>query len=156
AAPPTDARGVQLGDLDKSVSPCTDFYEYANGTWRKDNPIPPSMVRWSRRWAAGETAKDQLKVILDEVSSKQTWPARSVEQLIGDHYASCMDEARIDAAGVTPVRPLLDEIAALPDMAAVQKMIGRFHETNIPVPFGLFGTSDNHEPSLVVAHIYAS
>jgi endothelin-converting enzyme/putative endopeptidase len=156
AAEPPAPRGVQMGDLDQNVNPCTDFYEYANGAWRRDNPIPPSMVRWSRRWAAGETAKDQLKVILDEVSAKQTWPGRSVEQLIGDHYASCMDEARIDAAGVTPIRPLLDEIAALPDMAAVQKTIGRLHEMSVNVPIGLFASSDNHEPTLVVAHLYAA
>ena len=52
AEPPTPTRGVQTGDLNKGVSPCTDFYEYANGAWRASNPIPPSMVRWSRRWAA--------------------------------------------------------------------------------------------------------
>jgi endothelin-converting enzyme/putative endopeptidase len=149
-------KGVQAGDLNKSVSPCADFYEYANGTWRKDNPIPPSMVRWSRRWAAGETAKDRLKVILDEVSSKQAWPPRSVEQLIGDHYASCMDEARIDAAGVAPIEPMLKEIAGLPDLAAVQRTIGRLHEMNVNVPFGLYGTSDNHQPMLVIAHLYAA
>src|SRR6187397_559181 len=85
-------RGIQTSDLDRRAEPCTDFFQFANGTWRKENPIPPSMVRWSRRWAAGEVAKDQLKVILDEVSAKTTGPAGSVEQLIGDHYASCMDE----------------------------------------------------------------
>ena len=42
-------KGVQVGDIDTSVAPCTDFFEYANGAWRKANPIPPSMVRWSRR-----------------------------------------------------------------------------------------------------------
>jgi endothelin-converting enzyme/putative endopeptidase len=155
-AEPAPPRGVQVGDIDTSVDPCTDFYEYANGGWRKANPIPASMVRWSRRWAAGETAKDQLKVILDEISSKPGWPARSVEQLIGDHYASCMDEARIDAAGARPMEPMLKEIAGLADMAALQKTIGRFHGMNITVPFALYGTSDNHEPTLVVAHVYAS
>ena len=62
-APAADAptpKGVETGDLDRSVEPCTDFFEFANGTWRAQNPIPPSMVRWSRRWAAGESAKDQL------------------------------------------------------------------------------------------------
>src|SRR5262245_45220936 len=109
SAEPPLPRGVQMADLNRNVNACSDFYEYANGSWRANNPIPPSMVRWSRRWAAGETAKDQLRAILDEVSAKQDWPARGVEQLIGDHYASCMDEARIDAAGVTPIQPMLKE-----------------------------------------------
>jgi endothelin-converting enzyme/putative endopeptidase len=114
------------------------------------------MVRWSRRWASGELAKDQLKVILDEVSAKAAWPRASVEQLIGDHYAACMDEARIERQGVAPLRPLLDEVASVKDAAGVQRMIGRLHELNVNVPFGLYATSDNHEPTLVVAHVYAA
>jgi endothelin-converting enzyme/putative endopeptidase len=155
-AEPPAPRGVQTGDLNRGVGACTDFYEYANGTWRANNPIPPSMVRWSRRWAAGETAKDQLKVILDEISAKQTWPARSVEQLIGDHYAACMDEAGIEAQGITPVRPLLDEIAALPDMAAVQRTIARLYGIGVAVPFGLYAAPDNHDPTVEVAQLYAT
>src|SRR5438034_1959542 len=113
------------------------------------------MVRWSRRWAAGEAAKDQLKGILDEVSAGKSWTAGSVEQTIGDHYASCMDETRIDALGLTPVRPLLAEIDGLADMAGLQRTIGAFHELGITVPFGVTGSSDNHDPGQVIADIYA-
>src|SRR3954469_3827143 len=59
-APPPAQHGIQVGDLDRTIDPCTDFFEYSNGTWRAQNPIPPSMPRWSRRWAAGEANKDQL------------------------------------------------------------------------------------------------
>src|SRR3979411_2706235 len=79
-------KGIEVGDLNRSVDPCTDFFEYSNGTWSATNPIPPSMDRSSRRWAAGELSKEQLKGILDEVSAKQDWPKGSVEQLISDHY----------------------------------------------------------------------
>ena len=148
-------RGIQTSDIDRSAQPCTDFFQFANGAWRKENPIPPSMVRWSRRWAASEAAKDQLKAILDDVSARKSWPAGSVEQTIGDHYASCMDESRIDALGMTPVQPLLAEIDGLADMAAVQRMIGSFHELGITVPFGATGSPDNHDPGQVIAEIYA-
>jgi putative endopeptidase len=149
-------KGIETGDLDRSVSPCTDFFEFANGAWRAANPIPPSMTRWSRRWAAGEAAKRQLKTILDEVSAKADWPKGSVEQLIGDDYAACMDEKRIDELGVEPIRPLLAEIDGLKDIDGVQSMIGRFHAMGIAVPFGLYASSDNHDPSRVIADVSAS
>jgi endothelin-converting enzyme/putative endopeptidase len=110
------------------------------------------LTRWSRRWAAGESAKERLKTILDEVSARADWPKGSVEQLIGDDYAACMDEKRIDELGME----LLAEIDGLPDMAAVQRMFGRFHQMAIPVPFGLVASSDNHDPTRVIADIVAS
>ncbi len=143
--------GIYVEDLDRSADPCTDFFAFSNGTWRKQNPIPGSMTRWSRRWKAGEDAKDRLKDILDEVSAKRDWPRASVEQLIGDFYGGCMDQARIDARGAEPIQPLLAEIDQLREPAGVGRMIGKLHAIGIFVPFGLFGNSDLHTPSNVVA-----
>jgi endothelin-converting enzyme/putative endopeptidase len=155
ASAPAAQKGIEVGDLDRSADPCVDFFQYANGRWRADNPIPASMPRWSRRWAAGEQAKDQLKNILDEVSQKKDQPKGSVEQLIGDHYAACMDEARIDGMGIEPIRPLLKQIAAMKSASDLQGMIGRFHAIGISVPFELSGASDNHNPGQVIADIAA-
>jgi endothelin-converting enzyme/putative endopeptidase len=156
AADATSLRGIETSDMNTGVDRCSDFFEYANGTWRAQNPIPASMVRWSRRWQAGESAKEQLKGILDEVSASSAWKAGSVEQLIGDHYAACMDEKAIDAAGLKPLAPMLAEIEAIRDEAGVQKLIGRFHDLGIFVPFGLAASSDNHEPTQVIANVFAA
>src|SRR6478609_4035478 len=106
-------QGVYVSDLDRKADPCTDFFQYSNGSWRAQNPIPASMDRWSRRWQAGEQNKDQLKTILDDESKKHDWPKGSIDQQISDFYGSCMDEARINALGITPVKPLLDEIDSI-------------------------------------------
>ena len=58
--------GIDVTDLDRKVDPCTDFFEFANGTWRANHPIPATQVRWSKRWQAGETSKDRLKEILED------------------------------------------------------------------------------------------
>src|SRR5262245_25131604 len=79
-APPPALSGVYTDDIDRSVDPCTDFFEFANGAWRKANPIPASMPRWSRRWQAGETSKERLKDILEPIAAKRDWKAGSVEQ----------------------------------------------------------------------------
>src|SRR5947209_10121433 len=105
--PPERQHGVELSDIDRGANPCQDFFQFANGAWRKANPIPGSMQRWSRRWQAGEQNKERLKDILEEVSKKSDWPRGSVEQIVGDDYASCMDEARADAQGIQPLQPIL-------------------------------------------------
>jgi endothelin-converting enzyme/putative endopeptidase len=144
-----------MGDIDKKVAPCNDFFEFANGRWRAENPIPPSMSRWSRRWQAGETSKDKLRDIL-EASALMKSAQGSDEQLIGDFYAGCMDESQAEKSGTKPVEPLLREIDALRDSMGVQRGIAKLHAISIGVPFQIYGDSDVHEPSNVIAHVYAS
>ena len=148
-------RGIEAADVNRGADACSDFYEFANGKWRSDNPIPAAMPRWSRRWAAGETAKDRLHEILDQVAALPAQPKGSVEQLIGDFYGACTDESAISSVGPKPVMPLISEIDQIRDVAAVQRMIGRFHAMGIRVPFQLTGGSDNHKPSDVIAQINA-
>src|SRR5947207_8539509 len=150
-----EQHGIQVGDLDRNADPCTDFFQYSNGTWRSQNPIPAYMDRWSRRWEAGEKAKDQLKVILDDVSSRTDWPRGSVEQLVGDYYGSCMNEARVNQLGITPALPMLRDIDGMKNAKDLHDMIYRLHELGIFVPFGLVSQPDNYNPSQTIATIFA-
>ncbi|MGZ7083498.1 MAG: M13 family metallopeptidase [Candidatus Angelobacter sp.] len=151
----TPQKGVQVGDIDTKSDPCTDFFQFANGKWRADNPIPPSMVRWSRRWKAGEDAKEQLKDILDDVSRKTDWPRGSVEELIGDYYGSCMNESRVNKLGLEPAKPMLTKIDAMKSPADLQSMIRQLHDVFVFVPFVLSSSPDNHNPTQVIANISA-
>src|ERR1700749_971423 len=149
-------QGIQMGDIDQKADACTDFFQFANGKWRAENPIPPSMVRWSRRWKAGEDAKDQLKIILDEVSAKTDWPKGSTEELIGDYYGSCMNESHINQLGIKPAQPTLTAIDAMKTPADLQHMLQQLHNAGVFVPFGLTSSPDNHNPTQVIASIFAS
>ena len=148
--------GIQTADMDRKADPCLDFAQYSNGTWHAQNPIPAYMDRWSRRWQAGEEAKDQLKTILDDVSRRTDWPKGSVEQLIGDYYGSCTDAVRINRLGLAPAEPMLKDIDAMKTGADLQQMIRRFHELGIFVPFGLVSQPDNHNPAQTIANVFAS
>jgi endothelin-converting enzyme/putative endopeptidase len=151
-----EQRGIYVADLDRTADPCTDFFEYSNGTWRKQNPIPSYMDRWSRRWKAGEDAKDQLKSILDDVSSRTDWKRGTVEQLVGDYYGACMDEKKVDQLGFTPAIPLLKQIDAVDSQQDLQAVILKLHELGIFVPFGTVSSPDNHNPSFTITDLVAS
>ena len=155
-APEAPRKGIEVADLDRKADPCTDFYEFANGSWRAENPIPASMSRWSRRWKAGESSKEQLKGILEEASAAKDQPRGSIEQLIGDFYGACMDEAQANRLGVKPLEPLLSDIDGMKNSADARAIIGRLHQIGVRAPFALVGGSDNHNPNDVIAQIYAN
>ncbi len=149
-------KGIEASDIDRSADPCTDFYQFANGTWRANNPIPASMTRWSRRWAAGESNKDNLKLILDEAMQDKSAPKGSTDQLIGDYYGACMDESKVNARGIEPVKPYLAQIDGAKNMADLQKVMMQMQDMLIVVPFALSGSQDPHAPTMIMADISAN
>jgi len=146
--------GIDTSDLDRKVDPCTDFSEFANGTWRAKNPIPASMDRWSKRWQAGETSKGQLKDILEALPAKRA--KGSTEQIVGDFYGACMDESRINARGIEPLKPWFAKIDAAKDVAALQPLMAEMHDIQVVVPFVLSSQQDFHKPTQVLADIGAN
>jgi len=151
----TPQRGVFMGDIDKSADACTNFFNYANGAWRAANPIPPTMQRWSRRWAAGEQNKDALRTIVDEISQKHDWAKGTIEQQISDFYGSCMDEKTINRLGYTPIKPLLAEIGSIQSRAALQGVMTHLHDLEIFVPFGVGSSPDRHNPTQTILNVGA-
>jgi putative endopeptidase len=153
AQTPPAERGVFVEDIDQSVNACDNFFDYANGAWRAANPIPPSMQRWSRRWAAGEQSKEQLRTLLDDVSKRKDWPAGTIDQQISDFYASCMDQQQVDALGSKPIQPLLQEISRVGTPAELQATIARLHDLQMYAAFRVGAASDNHNPGQVIARL---
>jgi putative endopeptidase len=148
--------GIDVADLDRKADPCNDFFEFANGTWRANNPIPASMTRWSKRWAAGESSKDKLKEILDTASAGKSAPKGSPEQIIGDYYGACMDESRVNARGMEPLKPWFARIDAAKDMPELQRIMADMHDILVTDPFAFSSQQDPHKPSWVLADISAS
>jgi endothelin-converting enzyme/putative endopeptidase len=148
--------GVDINDLDRKAEPCNDFFQFANGAWRARNPIPASMARWSKRWQAGETSKDKLREILEAAAADKTTPKGSSEQIIGDYYGACIDEARVNARGMEPLKPWFARIDGAADMAALQRVMTDMHDILVTDPFVLGSQQDPHKPSWVLADIGAA
>ncbi len=147
--------GIDPGDINGKGDACTDFFDYANGAWRAKNTIPDYMDRWSRRWQSGEVNKEHVRDILTGVSARSDWPAGSAQQLSGDFYAGCMDEAKVDALGLKPVQPLFDEIAAIKSKATLDASIRHLGAIGIGAPFALYSNQDLHDPANVIAQLDA-
>jgi hypothetical protein len=93
------SRGFDTSDLDTTCKPCADFYQYATGGWRAHNPIPPAYSSWGQFNLLGDRNQQILRQILEHAAQDRHSAPGSIEQKIGDFYGSCMDEARIEAAG---------------------------------------------------------
>jgi putative endopeptidase len=148
-------KSVDTRDLNRTAKACDNFYDFANGGWRANNPIPATMDRWSRRWQAGEANKDRLRIILDELSSAPHRAVGTPAQLTGDFYAACTNATAVDAAGVVPLEPYLAEIAAIRDAKGLQHEVGALHAISVRIPFTFGGSQDVHAPTQVIAEVGA-
>ena len=111
------------------------------------------MPKWSRRWEAGETNKEHLKQLLEELAAVHDAPQASSTQIVGDFYGACMDDKRADAAGVTPLAPYFAEIDAIKTRADVEREIRHLHAIGIDVVFAAGANQDLHNPQHVQAWI---
>src|SRR6266852_6181072 len=103
---------LDIPSMDRSVDPCTNFYLYSCGGWIKRNPIPADQPRWNVYAKLAQDNQMFLWGILEEAA--KPGPDRSpAARQIGDFFAACMDEPAVERAGATPLRPVLDRIAAL-------------------------------------------
>jgi putative endopeptidase len=138
--------GFDLSSLDRSVSACQDFNQFANGGYVAKNPIPAAYSRWGRFEQLSDHNQDALHQILEDLVKQKNLKPGSNEQKLADFYASCMDEPAIEQAGYTPLQPELDRINSIKDLAGLEDEIARFHTLRIPALFG-FGAAQDFKDS---------
>ena len=103
--------GISLNDLDTSVRPADDFYEYACGGWMKNNPLPAAYSRYGSFDRLAEDNNKRINGILKELL-ENSYPNGSVEQKLSDLYKLAMDSARREQEGLTSISPLIKRLEA--------------------------------------------
>jgi predicted metalloendopeptidase len=144
--------GFSVDDIDKSVDPCTDFYQYACGNWMKKAEIPADQPEWASFIEVDERNKAILHDILEKAA--KGGPSRSaIDQKIGDYYGACMDERAVEAKRLDPLKPELDRIAAAKDKSGLIDAIARVHLIGPNPLFNFYSSPDLHNADMVIAYI---
>ena len=148
---------------DKSLDPCDSFYKYSCNKWLTANPIPADQVYWGTGSGLELWNENVLRETLDAASKSEANRTPS-QQKIGDYWAACMDESGIEAAGLKPLQPELDGIAALKskkdltlEIAHVQHLFSgawEYGDNQSTSPFfGFTGQQDYDDASKVVGQL---
>jgi len=121
---PAKGVGINPANIDQSVQPCDNFFQYANGSWLKNNPVPAAESRWGSFNELADRNNATQKAILEELArNAATAPKGSNAQKVGDFYASAMDTMAIEAAGTKYLKPYLDRIMGIKTLAEMQKFL---------------------------------
>lgn len=101
---------IDPANMDLTVKPGDDFYQYASGTWIKNNPVPAKETRWGSFNALRDFNINAVKGLVEGAAADKSAPAGSVKKRVGDFYAAAMDSVTIEKLGYTPIKADLEKI----------------------------------------------
>lgn len=143
------AFGFDEAGMDRSVKAGDDFYEYANGTWAKNTPIPADKSNYGMFTRLDDLSRERTRDILDGVKNDK-------DSKIGNAYASFLDEAGIEARGLKPVQPWIAKIHAMRTKADFAKLQGEANRNGLETVFGAYIGQDDKHPETYTLALYQS
>ncbi|HEX5438430.1 MAG TPA: M13 family metallopeptidase [Gemmatimonadaceae bacterium] len=148
-SPLTSTRPLKVIDpsfIDTTANACTDFFAYADGAWYKHDTIPAAYSSSGVEREMSDQNQLVVRSVLDDVMARRTsLPAGSTQRKLGTFYATCMDSAAAEKAGITPIRPLLTDIDHITTRAALMPEIAALQTRGIGVLFRYSPSVNEHD-----------
>ncbi len=141
AAKNSSTRDILIEDLDTTVSPATDFFQYANGGWIKKNPIPGEQSGWGIGNLVIEENLRRFREINEKAAASNAAKGTS-DQKIGDFWKTAMDSAKAESLGLKPLQPLFDKINSINDIKSLITVVAELKKIG---PSGLFNEFVNQD-----------
>lgn len=143
--------GIQVANMDKAVPPCEDFFQYANGTWLKNTPIPPDYSSWGVLNIINDKNLKLLRKLLEDAAANKDAAVGSVERKLGDFYSSGMDETKVEADDLKPLQDELSRIDSIKDLSQLQAEIARLHSFGVSAFFAFSSGQDFKDSTQMIA-----
>ena len=141
AKPRYGSWGVAIEDMDRTVRPGDSFFEFAEGTWLKNHPIPADKTGAGYNYELPDEIEQQVKAMVEDVTRN---PGSMSAKQIGDAYAAWMDEAGIEARGLAPLKPYLARIDAVSNRKALVRLMA---QPSYAAPINIGITADSDDPT---------
>src|SRR5258706_16270125 len=137
--------------MDKGVDPLQDFYQYANGQFLRDNPVPPAYSAWGQFQILDQKNQDFIHQLLQSAAADRSAPRGSELRKIGDFFASGMDEAAVEKTGIAPLQPEFARIAAIESPADLSAALAHLQIIGVDAAFGMGQMQDYADSTQVIA-----
>jgi len=145
-------KAIDRQDMDTTVKPGENFYQYANGGWLENNPIPKEKSRYGSFDQLADKGKEQVRELVKKTADKEHEQG-TVAQQIGDFYASGMNVEQRNKYGLEPIEDDLKRIDAISSKDELIDEISRMHKYGIRPLFNLYGSADAKNSEMVVTHL---
>lgn len=144
--------GIDKSLMDKSVKPSDNLFQYANGSWIKNNPIPASEPSWGAFNELQEQNNKMVRTIIEEAASSNA-PKGTIRQKVGDFYSVAMDTLKLEADGTFPIKSDLNYINSISTTDDLITLLGYFHSRGVGSLFSVYVTQDQKKSSQYILYL---
>lgn len=145
--------GLDLSNLDKSVNPADNFYQFATGGWQSSHPLPAAYSRYGSFDMLQENVNKQVNIILSDLSKKK-YKEGTTERKLSDFYKLAMDLERRNQEGTSPVKPLLNEIESAATVEALRQLQVKYAKNGYGIPYSSYFGADEKNVKMNIFCLY--